>query len=146
MWVSVCCIIIRTQSAKMDSYRERLIEFVRARPLLWDHRLPDYKDKDQKAQVWEYLDGCLNPPTGRPNFGTLHLLSMFYWCWYRSSYKLIQTIPILLIIKYRNWYISSIWLLTTWTKIEFYLTLALHELFGQDLRHLNQVCIILLTA
>ena len=38
--------------------------------------------------------------------GTLHTLSMF--CWYRSSYILIRTIPILLVIKYRNWYILHI--------------------------------------
>ncbi|KAL8564388.1 hypothetical protein ACOMHN_057410 [Nucella lapillus] len=48
----------------MDDYREQLIELVRARPLLWDPHVADYKDKDQKAQVWENLNGRLNSPTG----------------------------------------------------------------------------------
>ena len=49
----------------MDDYREQLIELVSARPLLWDPRVADYKDKDQKAQVWENLNGRLNSPTGK---------------------------------------------------------------------------------
>ena len=48
----------------MDNYREQLIELVRERPLLWDLRVADYKDKDQKAQVWENLNELLNSPTG----------------------------------------------------------------------------------
>ncbi|KAL8573918.1 hypothetical protein ACOMHN_029365 [Nucella lapillus] len=47
----------------MDDYREQLMELVRARPLLWDPHVADYKDKDQKAQVWENLNGRLNSPT-----------------------------------------------------------------------------------
>ncbi|KAK7497540.1 hypothetical protein BaRGS_00011180, partial [Batillaria attramentaria] len=41
----------------MADYRENLIELVRARPLLWNPCVPDYKDKPQKTHVWD--DGRL---------------------------------------------------------------------------------------
>ena len=51
----------------MENYKESLIEMVRARPLLWDPRVPDYKNKDQKAQVWVELNELLTSPDGKLN-------------------------------------------------------------------------------
>ena len=48
----------------MDNYKEQLIELVRARPILWDPRVPDYKDKDQKLQVWDEIKKLLTAPEG----------------------------------------------------------------------------------
>ena len=49
----------------MDDYKEGLIELVRTRPLLWNPRIGDYKDKDQKTQVWEDLVKILKEPQGK---------------------------------------------------------------------------------
>ncbi|GFS18908.1 transcription factor Adf-1 [Elysia marginata] len=37
---------------------------VRARPLLWHPRVPDYKSKDQRTQVWDDLKDLLTAPKG----------------------------------------------------------------------------------
>ncbi|GFR90518.1 transcription factor adf-1 [Elysia marginata] len=38
---------------------------VRERPLLWDPRVPDYKNRDQRTQVWDELKDLLTAPKGR---------------------------------------------------------------------------------
>ncbi|GFO46870.1 transcription factor adf-1 [Plakobranchus ocellatus] len=44
----------------MDDYKKEIIELVRDRPLLWDPKNPEYHNKDQRKQVWEYIDSkCL---------------------------------------------------------------------------------------
>ena len=44
----------------MDDYKKEIIELVRDRPLLWDPQNPEYHNKDQRKQVWEYIDSkCL---------------------------------------------------------------------------------------
>ncbi|GFR89765.1 transcription factor Adf-1 [Elysia marginata] len=48
----------------MDDYKENLIEMVRVRPLLWDPRVPDYKNKDQRTRVWDELKDLLTAPKG----------------------------------------------------------------------------------
>ena len=36
----------------MDSWIERLICLVEERPVLWDKRLNEYSDRDEKAKAW----------------------------------------------------------------------------------------------
>ena len=51
----------------MDDYKETLIELVRMRPLLWNPRVPDYKDKDFffKHKFGEDLAKILKEPKGK---------------------------------------------------------------------------------
>ena len=53
---------------KMDDYKRKVIDFVRDRPFLWDLTHKDYKNKDQRNQVWEFIDQRVTPPTGWLNF------------------------------------------------------------------------------
>ncbi|GFR88675.1 hypothetical protein ElyMa_006105500 [Elysia marginata] len=65
----------------MDDYMENLIEMVRARPLLWDPRVPDYKNKDQRTQVWDELKDLLTSPKG--NSSPLRVIEK---CFYTVAY------------------------------------------------------------
>lgn len=49
----------------MDDYRKTIINFVRENPLLWDPRNKDYKNRDQRKQVWEAIDKDFPPPAGK---------------------------------------------------------------------------------
>ena len=42
-------------SFKMEDLKETLIDEIRKYPLLWDPRHDDYKDADQKTQVWDKM-------------------------------------------------------------------------------------------
>lgn len=53
-----------SSQTRMDDYKENLIGLVRARPLLWNPCVPDYKDKDKRTQVWEELAKILKEPKG----------------------------------------------------------------------------------
>lgn len=44
----------------MDDLKKEIIRLVRDRPLLWDPENPEYHNKFQRKQVWEYIDSkCL---------------------------------------------------------------------------------------
>ncbi|XP_064620757.1 uncharacterized protein LOC135483692 [Lineus longissimus] len=44
-----------------DEYKYSLCELVHQKPLLWDPQNTDYKNKDQRAQVWKEIDKMLLP-------------------------------------------------------------------------------------
>ncbi|XP_064609587.1 uncharacterized protein LOC135473652 [Liolophura sinensis] len=46
----------------MNDYKHNLISLVQKTPLLWDPRHRDYKNKDQRKQVWEKIEEMLQPP------------------------------------------------------------------------------------
>ena len=52
-------------SRKMEDLKDTLITAVQAFPILWDPRDPDYKDNDQRNQVWEKIAKDYNFPKGK---------------------------------------------------------------------------------
>ena len=46
----------------MNDYKHNLICLVQKTPLLWDPRNKDYKNQDQRRQVWEKIDEKVQPP------------------------------------------------------------------------------------
>ena len=93
----------------------------------------EMKDENRKIQIWNKQTETQN--RGK-KVGTLHLLSMF--CWYRSSSKLIQTIPILLVIL--NIVIGIVYVfdksisIKTWTKDEYYRNKLVGASYGSQWR------------
>lgn len=61
-------------------YNQRLIEFVRDHPILWDCKLEDYKNNHKKANVWKEF--------GLQNFPVQDDITVKYnWNALRSNYK-----------------------------------------------------------
>ncbi|XP_005094822.1 uncharacterized protein LOC101859160 [Aplysia californica] len=48
----------------MDEYKKSIIEFVRGHPIIWDSTNKDYKNRDQRKQLWEDIDSQVKPPAG----------------------------------------------------------------------------------
>ena len=49
----------------MDEIKIAIINEVQKYPCLWDPREKDYRDVDQKSQVWEKITKDLNIPSGK---------------------------------------------------------------------------------
>ena len=48
----------------MDDYKKDVIEMARDHILLWNPVHRDYKNKEQRKQVWEHIVTKIRPPTG----------------------------------------------------------------------------------
>ena len=51
----------KEQKMNEDEYKYSVCEMVHQNPLLWDPHNRDYKNLDQKSQVWEAIDKKLKP-------------------------------------------------------------------------------------
>ena len=52
-------------SYKIEDMKETLINKIRKYPLIWDPRHDDYKDADQKTQVWDKIRTDIRFPKGK---------------------------------------------------------------------------------
>ncbi|KAK3790667.1 hypothetical protein RRG08_048791 [Elysia crispata] len=46
----------------MDDYKRGIIELVGYQPLLWHHKSQDYHNKEQRQQIWEFLEFLIVAP------------------------------------------------------------------------------------
>ncbi|XP_005094912.1 uncharacterized protein LOC101858478 [Aplysia californica] len=65
----------------MDDYRKLVIELVQAEPIIWDPTHRDYKNRDQRKQVWDSIDAQLKQPSGT------HMKAKATWDMLTKSYS-----------------------------------------------------------
>ena len=57
--------VIVPSNHNMDEIKITIINAVQKYPCLWDPREKDYRDVDQKSQVWDKITKDLNIPSGK---------------------------------------------------------------------------------
>ena len=55
--------IILKPNESMDNHKRKVIHLVKANPVIWDPKNPDYKNRDMRKQVWAEIDDQL-PQSG----------------------------------------------------------------------------------